>query len=192
MGTSNFHTANADKTYVVDYGDDQYMWEECNEYIGDHILEIIKEDNEQAKTKDKVYFTKCEDQTSHEELRSFPTSSIGYFEFSDDFLGVDIEVKVTVFIRSGYYSAANLDWELVVNYNSCEYEDYDNFDEECFILDNDIAQSTWNLHGTKFIPRVKALVLEATNKAEELFEKVSTPYNVSAQFNNGETHYTLA
>ena len=180
MGTSNFHTANAQATYVIDY-DEDYMWQECQELLGEHICELDST------------FEFDSNLRSDKELRSFPASSIGYWLTELRYLNNVFGLRVNLFIRSGYYEAANLDYEIEWTLSGCDYyEDIDSIIDE--INDDpttyDISRGIWAMHRSNLADKLATLQDTAINSAESILAQVSTPYGVTAQFSNGETIYT--
>ena len=186
MGTSNFHNTGTSEIYVVDYGEDEFMWQECQEHLADQFKETLKN----IQKGNYIDFTTDDDITSQEELRSFPTSSIGYFEVQEEYLGVEIYIRVNTFIRSGYYEAANLDYEIEVSIDGEEYEDYTEYDDEAFMWSGDRHIGTWSLHSSRFYSKIETMLEEVVETTEKVFCKCSEAYEVSAQFSNGETHYS--
>lgn len=181
MGTSNFHTANAGATYVIDYGDDDCMWQECQEHLGDWIREL------------DPTFEFNSNLRSQKELRSFPASSIGSWTYEITYLYIQFEFRINLFLRSGYYEAANLDYEFEWFIEGCDYyEDIDSVITE--INDDpttyDISRGIWAMHRFNLADKLDTLQDTAINSAESILAQVSTPYGVTAQFSNGETIYS--
>lgn len=180
MGTSNFHAVNAQAMYVIDYGDDEFMWQECQEHLGDWIKEL------------EPSFEVDDSIKSQSELRSFPTSSIGCFIHELAFLNLQFELHINVFIRSGYYRAANLDYEF-----EWYLEGYDYYEDISSILDEinycptnyDINPGLWAIHKSTLENKLAELEEFAISQVESILAQVSTPYGVTAQFSNGETIY---
>ena len=181
MGTSNFHTANAQATYVIDYGDDEYIWQEATEHLGQWIHEL------------DPTFELSESIESKEELRSFPASSVGYWSYELTYLNILFEVHVNLFLRSGYYEAANLDYEVQWFMEGCDY--YNDVDSILSELNYDpttygVNQGLWAIHKSTLEDKLNTLQDESITYIESLLEHVSTPYEVATQFSNGETIYT--
>lgn len=181
MGTSNFHTANAIATFVIDYKDDEYDCQECKEDLAESIKECLPN------------FKVHENITSNEELRSFPTSSIGFMCDSIQFLGIEFEFHINIFLRSGYYEASNLDWELEffldgVDYYSTYSDGLDDISLEPTTYN--IKPGLWSIHKSNLENKLEHLQNSLIKQIESVFAKVSTPYGIIAQFSNGETLYT--
>ena len=181
MGTSNFHTANAGATYVIDYGDDEFLWQEATEYLGQWIYEL------------DGFFELDKSIKSEQELRSFPASSIGYWSYGVIYLNIQFEFHINLFLRSGYYEAANLDYEIEWTLNGCDYyEDIDsiideiNYDPTAY----GINQGIWAIRKSNLEDKLLELQSNTIEHAEAILKQISTPYGVTAQFSNGETIYT--
>jgi len=180
MGTSNFHTANAQATYVIDYGEDQDLWDECQEYIGNWLQEVDSN------------FEPDDSLNSNEELRSFPSSSIGSIDWELNYLNLNFTYCINIFIRSGYYEAANLDYEFEWLIDGCDY--YENTTDVISKLEEDleyydIKPGIWALHGSRLQTKLESIESEAIQHIESLLTQVSTPYGVTGHFSNGETIY---
>ena len=97
MATSNFHNENASAIFAVQLE---------HEFDYDDLVENLK--SELNNDPDYVDYGK----TDKNELRSFPSRTLGsirkYVEYKDFY----VEVCVTPVIRSGYYSGVNLDWNV--------------------------------------------------------------------------------
>lgn len=180
MGTSNFHTENAQSAYVIDYGDNEYMWEEAQEHLGTWIKEL----DSTFELDNRI--------NSESELRSYSTSSIGYWSFEVMFLNLTFEFKVNLFIRLGYYEAANLDYEFewILDYTN-SYEDIDSIISE---IDEDpttynIKPELWTIRKSNLKQSLKQLESKVITNVENILTQISTPYGVVAKFSNGETIY---
>ena len=174
MATSNFHNENASAIFAVQLE---------HEFDYDDLVENLK--SELNNDPDYVDYGK----TDKNELRSFPSRTLGsirkYVEYKDFY----VEVCVTPVIRSGYYDGVNLDWN--VDYLINGDVQYDNTD---FYID-DIAHygSMSKSKATKYAKlaekkaeKVKNQIVE---KVESIFSDYSEKYGVTAVFSNGETIY---
>jgi hypothetical protein len=181
MSASNFHNSNCSKVFVIDFGEDEFMWQELQRYLGNWMKELNSS------------FELDYDITSVDELRSYPSSSIGYIEVEDQFIGdfnddgptcIDIDVKVNTFMRAGYYEAACLDWEVEVCLNSIEYENYADLDKYDAL---DLEVPFDKISDLESI--VTKLVDKTTDRIEALFTQISEPYNCIGTASNGEAFY---
>lgn len=179
MGTGNFHTANAQATYVIDYGNDELAWQDCQETIAEHIIELDS------------LFEAEDDIKSEQELRSFPTSSVGYWEDSLTFLNLTFDFRVNLFIRSGYYEAACLDYEVEWFIDGAQYDIVDDiiYELSCDPETYDINSGIWAIHQSNLETKLTDLQDTFISHVESILPQVSTPYGVAAQFSNGETIY---
>jgi hypothetical protein len=150
MATSNFHNVNASHIFAVRLEDE---WE-----YDDLVSNLESEFNNNLDYSDYG-------KSDPNELRSFPSKSLGSFSnwltIGDD----EVEIYVTPVIRSGYYEGVNLDWH--VRYYVNGYED-----------------DTYETH-----TRVQTLVGVYVNFIENVYEQYSQPLGVTARFSNGETIY---
>jgi hypothetical protein len=150
MATSNFHNVNASHIFAVELQD---------EYDYQDLVDNLE--SEFGTNMDYSDYGKSDPN----ELRSFPSKSLGSFSNSVEIGDDAAEVYVTPVIRSGYYEGCNLDWH--VRYYVNGYED-----------------DTYETH-----PRIQTLVEVYTNFIENVYEQYSQPLGVTARFSNGETIY---
>ena len=148
MATSNFHNVNASVIFACEL-EDEFDYEFLLDNVGFAL----------AETGDMDSTTKSDPN----ELRSFPSKSIGALSkyISDDEGGID--VIVTAVVRSGYYEGCNLDWH-------CTFEE-------------------WGESIEHLLPQAEKAKWELVDKIESIFEQFSTPLGVVARFSNGETIY---
>jgi hypothetical protein len=172
MATSNFHNVNASAIFAVQLED---------EWAYDDLVENLK--SQLNNDPNYVDYGKSDPN----ELRSFPSRSLGSIRKYHQYKDFYVEVCVTPVIRSGYYDGVNLDWNVDYSINGDSYD----IDE----LENGIGYNT-----ALPISKIKAYSLLAEKKAEklknEIVEKVesifsdySDRYGVTAVFSNGETIY---
>jgi hypothetical protein len=172
MATSNFHNVNASAIFAVPL-----------EHEFDYEDLVCNLESELSNNPDYVDYGK----TDKNELRSFPSRTLGSIRKYHQYKDFYVEVCVTPVIRSGYYSGVNLDWNVDYAINGDVYD----MDE----LENGIGYNT-----ALPISKIKAYSLLAEKKAEklknEIVEKVesifsdySDRYGVTAVFSNGETIY---
>jgi hypothetical protein len=150
MATSNFHNVNASHIFAVELQD---------EYDYQDLVDNLE--SEFSTNLDYSDYSKSDPN----ELRSFPSKSLGSFNNSVEIGEDEVEVYVTPVIRSGYYEGCNLDWH--VRYYVNGYED-----------------DTYETH-----TRIQTLVEVYTNFIENVYEQYSQPLGVTARFSNGETIY---
>ena len=150
MATSNFHNVNASHIFAVEL-QDEYDYQ-------DLVDNLESEFNTNLDYSDYG-------KSDPNELRSFPSKSLGSFNNSIEIGEDEVEIYVTPVIRSGYYEGVNLDWH--VRYYVNGYED-----------------DTYETH-----TRVQTLVGVYVNFIENVYEQYSQPLGVTARFSNGETIY---
>jgi len=150
MATSNFHNVNATNIFAVQL-EDEFDYE----FLVDNL------ESELNNHSDYSDYGK----TDPNELRSFPSKSLGSFSNSTIIGDDEVEVYVTPVIRSGYYEGCNLDWH--VRYYVNGYED-----------------DTYDTH-----TRIQTLVGSYVDYIENIFGQHSQPLGVTARFSNGETIY---
>jgi hypothetical protein len=150
MATSNFHNVNATHIFAVQLED---------EWAYDDLVENLE--SEFSKHSDYYDYGKSDPN----ELRSFPSKSLGSFSNSVTIEDDEIEIYVTPVIRSGYYEGVNLDWHVRLYVNGYDDDTYSD-DARVSVIANDYIE---------FI--------------EDIFEQYSQPLGVTARFSNGETIY---
>jgi len=150
MATSNFHNVNASHIFAVQL-EDEFDYE-------DLVCNLESELNNHSDYSDYG-------KTDPNELRSFPSKSLGSFSNSTIIDDDEVEVYVTPVIRSGYYEGCNLDWH--VRYYVNGYED-----------------DTYETH-----TRIQTLVSVYVDYIEKIYSQYSEPLGVTARFSNGETIY---
>ena len=150
MATSNFHNVNASHIFAVQLEDE---WE-----YQDLVSNLESEFNTNLDYSD---YSKADPN----ELRSFPSKSVGSFSNSIEVGEDEVEVYVTPVIRSGYYEGVNLDWHVRYYVNGSEDETYESH------------------------PNIQTLVGVYVNFIENVYEQYSQPLGVTARFSNGETIY---
>lgn len=180
MGTSNFYNVNASKIYVIDYEDNNHMWEESQDHLGDLILDM---DNS---------FETSTNIESRENLRSHQSNSIGFFKNSLEYLGLDFTININIFIRPGYYSAANLDYEVEWFVDSSDY--YEAVDDLIHDIHTSIDyypvnKGVWAIHKSSLENKLTKIESELTSNVEKILSKISEPYNCLGTFSNGEALY---
>ena len=150
MATSNFHNVNATHIFAVQLED---------EWAYDDLVENL----ESEFSKHSDYYD-C-GKSDPNELRSFPSKSLGSLSNSITIEDDEVEIYVTPVIRSGYYEGCNLDWHVGLYVNGSEDDTYSD-DARVSVIANDYIECI-----------------------EDIFEQYSQPLGVTARFSNGETIY---
>ena len=150
MATSNFHNVNASHIFACSLE---------NEWDYEDLVDNLK--SELNNDSDYVDYGK----TDPNELRSFPSRTLGSIRKYHQYKDFYVEVCVTPVIRSGYYEGVNLDWYIRLYVNGSEDDTY-----------SDDA-------------RVSTIANDYIEFIEDIFEQYSQPLGVTARFSNGETIY---
>ena len=191
MGTSNFYRKNTSKVWSIEtsYFDeelkeqtqDEFIWEDTRSNVSSS-LEVI------AKQKRRSYYE--DDSLKVNDLRSFPSTSIGescdYFQFCN----TEFKVELIPHTTSGYYEGFNLDFDINLSVSEICGK-YDNMkdllsDVKEFLFEENKAlrMNLGNLQR-----RLETLLSEMIDEVESVFEMYSTPLEEFAKFSNGETIY---
>lgn len=150
MATSNFHNVNATHIFAVQL-EDEWAYEDLV-YNLESEFNIHNDYSDYGKT-------------DPDELRSFPSRSLGSFSDSLTIGDDEVEIYITPVIRSGYYEGCNLDWHIRLYVNGYEDDTYaDNAD-------------------------VLRISNEYVDFIETIYSQYSEPLGVTARFSNGETIY---
>jgi len=150
MATSNFHNVNATHIFAVQL-EDEWAYEDLV-YNLESEFNIHNDYSDYGKT-------------DPNELRSFPSRSLGSFSDSLTIGEDEVEIFITPVIRSGYYEGCNLDWHIRLYVNG--YED-DTYADDANVL------------------RISNEYIEFI---ENIYSQYSEPLGVTARFSNGETIY---
>jgi hypothetical protein len=172
MSTSNFHNVNASAIFAVPLEND-FDYED----LVDNLKSELKDNS------DYVDYGK----TDPNELRSFPSRTLGSIRKYHQYKDFYVEVCVTPVIRSGYYSGVNLDWNVDYAINGDIYD----IDE----LENGIGYNTAlpiskiKVYSSLAEKKAEKLKNDIVEKLEALYNNYSDRYGVTAVFSNGETIY---
>jgi hypothetical protein len=150
MATSNFHNVNATHIFAVQL-EDEWAYEDLV-YNLESEFNIHNDYSDYGKS-------------DPNELRSFPSRSLGSFNDSLTIGDDEVEIYITPVIRSGYYDGCNLDWHVRLYVNG--YED-DTYADDANVL------------------RISNEYIEFI---ENIYSQYSEPLGVTARFSNGETIY---
>lgn len=150
MATSNFHNVNATHIFAVQL-EDEWAYEDLV-YNLESEFNIHNDYSDYGKT-------------DPDELRSYPSRSLGSFSDSLTIGDDEVEIFITPVIRSGYYEGCNLDWHVRLYVNG--YED-DTYADDANVL------------------RISNEYIEFI---ENIYSQYSEPLGVTARFSNGETIY---
>jgi len=173
VATGNFYSKSS-VTYVIETDE----WFD----LDDWVIPGLKENKDFEE----------EDVKSMHELRSYPSTGLGCMWDSFTFLGLEFILQINIFVRSGYYSDCNLDYEIDWSgtLTECEYtieEIIDTLEYDCDYFD--IKPGILAIHKKRLIDKMIKLEETLEDKVDTLLRKVAVPYGVSARFSNGETFY---
>lgn len=150
MATSNFHNVNATHIFAVQLED---------EWAYDDLVDNLE--SEFSKHSDYYDYGKSDPN----ELRSFPSKSLGSFSNSVTIGDEEVEIYITPVIRSGYYEGVNLDWHIRLYVNG--------YDDDTYADDANVLR----------------ISNEYIDFIETIYSQYSEPLGVTARFSNGETIY---
>ena len=177
MGTANFYNKNASKIYAVEIED---------EIDYDDLFLNTQSALETLAKKKGYYFipdSECDGGGNWQTDRNFPPSPIGKIESkTKDYMGIECRVDLCVVSRGGYYSGANLDWEIEYICDD-SYEEIDDIDFDDYFEGRAKQYKKWI---TKFLEEQADQLIE---DVEGVLEEVTNPLVVTAQFSSGETWY---
>lgn len=172
MATSNFHNVNASAIFAVPL-ENEFDYEDL----------VCNLESELSNNPDYVDYGK----TDKNELRSFPSRTLGSIRKYHQYKDFYVEVCVTPVIRSGYYSGVNLDWNVDYSINGDVYD----IDE----LENGIGYNTAlpiskiKVYSSLAEKKAEKLKNDIVEKLEAIYNNYSDRYGVTAVFSNGETIY---
>ena len=174
MSTSNFHNVNASAIFAVPLE---------HEFDYEDLVDNLK--SELSNDSDYVDYGK----TDPNELRSFPSRTLGSIRKYHQYKDFYVEVCVTPVIRSGYYQGCNLDWNVEYSINGdCTYDE-PNFEVADVEWYGKISKSKAVQYAKLADKKAEKLKNEIVEKLEALYNDYSDKYGVTAVFSNGETIY---
>lgn len=182
MGTANFYVKNASKYFVVL----ENSQEEDGEVYPPEQWEIEDFKNDIHERFEQLPFGFQKDDKWVDDSTYLGTMSI-----DRNFGDISVEVQIDIILRSGYYEAAVLDWEVKF------YVDGDEVDQDYIWSDRIIEYSTSDMskglqaiqfgHIRNWYPKAMDKLIEET---EKVFETVcSTKLICIGRASNGEAFY---
>lgn len=125
MGTANFYNKNASKYFIIETDDEE------NDDL-DFVIDDIKNSFEELANNSKrdVYFGKID----FDNNRNFSGQALCSYSDSFTFCNSNLEVNIIPIIRSGYYTGANLDYDIDFKIDGDELEEI-----ASKILDNSVS-----------------------------------------------------
>jgi hypothetical protein len=174
MATSNFHNVNASAIFAVQLEND-FDYED----LVDNLKSELNNDS------DYVDYGKAD----HNELRSFPSRTLGSIRKYHQYKDFYVEVCVTPVIRSGYYSGVNLDWNVDYLINGDVSYDSPDFYIDDIAYCGNLSKSKATQYAKLAEKKAEKLKNQIVEKLESLYNDYSEKYGVTAVFSNGETIY---
>ncbi len=174
MATSNFHNVNASAIFAVQLEND-FDYED----LVDNLKSELNNDS------DYVDYGKAD----HNELRSFPSRTLGSIRKYHQYKDFYVEVCVTPVIRSGYYSGVNLDWNVDYLINGDVSYDSPDFYIDDIAYCGNLPKSKATQYAKLAEKKAEKLKNQIVEKLESLYNDYSEKYGVTAVFSNGETIY---
>jgi len=167
MATNNFYKKNASNFYVIESDEGDFeIWELIEYEILYDLAELGYED--------------IRNENKWDERDSKIIAEKRFYE-------QDIEVRLYVIERAGYYSGANLDWDFeIIDNEGNEIKCGDYYEDDFYDYIEDTKERNEMKKQQKKI--VKKLHKEI-DKLEKLFANITTSYIKIGQFSNGEAVY---
>ena len=174
MATSNFHNVNSSDIFAVELE---------NEFDYDDLIENLKSEfNNQCKS-----WYEGNGNDPHES-RSYPSKVLGSIAESIQYKEFGIECKLSVIVRSGYYSGCNLDWNMEYSLGGDAFELDDLAYNLRYQLDFSKSKSEkYALMASKKMTKIENSMVELT---ERIYGMYTDKIGVVARFSNGETIYS--
>lgn len=174
MGTGNFYNKNASRIFAFET-EEEFDYE-------DNV------DNIRYALKEKGFDE--EDSYENNGLRSFCGRYIASKTVSKDYHGMEVMVTIKAVCRGGYYSGANVDWELEYQYESQKDEEV-NADYIAEELERyyDAKRGMALIQGKNAAKWLEKAGQALVDELEAVLEAYTTPLVVTARFSNGETWY---
>ena len=174
MATSNFHNVNASAIFAVPL-----------EHEFDYEDLVCNLESELSNNPDYVDYGK----TDKNELRSFPSRTLGSIRRYHQYKDFYVEVCVTPVIRSGYYSGVNLDWNVDYLINGDASYDSPDFYIDDIAYCGNLPKSKATIYAKLAEKKAEKLKNEIVEKLESIYSDYSMKLGVTARFSNGETIY---
>jgi hypothetical protein len=176
MSTGNFYNKNASRIFAFEVEDD-FDYEDT---VGNILASLLDRD--------------FSEETGYENgLRSFTGRYIASKCISKSFCGLSVDVTIKAICRSGYYSGANIDWELGYQFEETSEEKPEASDiaeilERYYGVGAGMA-TIQGRNALRFIERAETQLVE---ELEAVLAEFTEPLVVVGRFSNGETLYERA
>jgi hypothetical protein len=179
MATSNFANENASKVFAVEL-EDEFAYDDlkdCLEYELDEAgFEVYKK-------------------PEYDHNRNYSGQILAEKRLSHSYKDFTVTATIFVVVRSGYYSGANLDWQITFcdDFEHYEHDDYDpKYTAEDLVYRLDFPPSKAKTYSLLAEKKYEKLKDQLVTELEAIYAKISTPLVVAARFSNGETIYEKA
>ncbi len=182
MGTANFYNKNASKYFIIENNSGD---EEENDFDDtlDLTIDGLKESFQELANESKrdVYFGKID----FDDNRNFSGQALCKYSDSFTFCNSNLEVSIIPIIRSGYYTGANLDYDI-------EFKiDYDEYTEISEVINHirEYGSNVFKLNIGNCEKRLNELESNMINEVEKVFADFTEQYQCIGRFSNGEALY---
>ena len=188
MGTSNFYTQNATKTFAIcmDYEDEETgetiscTSEDCDDTLG-YVRDLMEENKEYE-------YHELDGSPLHDD-RNFSGRQIGSWRKYKMYGDVEVCCHIEAISRNGYYEGACLDWEIEIHVDG---NTEDEIKTEDFTYNSNMSEGLCTMLAKKAQRWVDITREKMVDDIEKLFTQVAMPLVVVARFSNGETIYEKA
>jgi hypothetical protein len=192
MGTSNFYTKNATKTFVVCASYQQPVLDDDGnetEEMETHYPESYEIDEEIQYFKDTLKVKAKEAKLSYydnknesDNCRNFEGTKMCTVYTSKSFAGCEVEINIECIIRSGYYEAANLDYDIVIICGGNETDEITD-DDMYYGMDNRNTGMA-KIQAKNARAYVEKMTDELTAFIEKVYTEISCCYSPFFQWRN--------
>ncbi len=183
MGAPNFASLeNASCYYVIDSSDD---------YILEDVINSVAYEIAEAARRNGWKWWDFEETIDYN--RSYGAISFGSLVATLNFLGVEVDVEVKPYYRSGYYEGCNLDYTVTIstdNYDSDDLADVvELIEDELFGTDDDYLLPELKKRENGIKEKVYETYKKMSEAVEAAFAKYTDNYRLVAVASNGEAFY---
>jgi len=176
MSAPNFAITNASRYFVVEANE---SWEY------EDILACIQDAFRTQKWENEICFS---NENKSDDNRSYPGIIFGYLSASKYYERVgEANVIIELVLRSGYYEAANLDYEIRYEVEGIEY---DNPQDVNVLHVANLPPKQAKLYNRWIANWMEDTTGKMTSKIEAIYSRFSEQYIRTALFSNGEAIYS--
>lgn len=207
MGAGNFYNSQASKIFAVSgsYEDedgemqqDELIWGDTRDNVMFELLAIDKDKSIDWE------FVANNTLKLHDELRSYPATSIGEFYTGVHYAGTDFTITIIPKTIYGYHEGFNLDFDICVSNDQGDGEIW-NDGIECGVDEDSMEymfeeyeyqepymKGVLAMHGGRLIEELNNTISDGIERVEKIFEDFSDPLVLVCQASNGEAIYKRA